>query len=247
MSKQFLTDVSYPKGYTLTKIIPPRVGGRSFQGTSNLLAAVSREGQLLSLEIVGTGDGVSLMYRAAHDDTLFSTMMSAHFPSAIVEAVPSDADHLLVGPDEAAWTCTLKVEGQPYLPLRIFNNIDLQADHGADPMAALIGAHADMGGHERVVTRLILKPWLATGRSRTNVLGWAAQAPTTRRGALRNSGPNQALPSPPLVTVSQVWSAPSSGGSAGGSLTRSTIMSIRPWRSRESPTWPFSSRYRLPY
>ena len=119
---------------------------------------MSREGQLLSLEIVGTGDGVSLMYRAAHDDTLFSAMMSAHFPSAIVEAVPSDADHLLVGPDEAAWTCTLKVEGQPYLPLRIFNNIDLQADHGADPMAALIGAHADMGGHERVVTRLILKP-----------------------------------------------------------------------------------------
>ena len=158
MPKQFLTDVSYPKGYTLTKIIPPRVGGRSFQGTSNLLAAVSREGQLLSLEIVGTGHGVSLMYRAAHDDTLFSAMMSAHFPSAIVEAVPSDADHLLVGPDEVAWTCILKVEGRPYLPLRLFSNIDLQADHGADPMAAVVGAHADMDAHERVVTRLVLKP-----------------------------------------------------------------------------------------
>ena len=158
MPKQFLTDVSYPKGYTLTKIIPPRVGGRSFQGTSNLLGAVSKEGHPLSLEIVGTGRGVALMYRAAHDDTLFSSMMWTHFPSAIVEAVPSDADHLLVGPDEAAWTCTLKVEGQPYLPLRIFSNLDVQADHGADPMAALVGAHAGMDGHERVVTRIILKP-----------------------------------------------------------------------------------------
>ena len=111
MSKHFLTDVSYPKGYTLTKIIPPRVGGKTFQGTSNLLAAVSREGHPLSLEIVGTGHGVALMHRAAHDDTLFSSMMWTHFPSAIVEAVPSDADHLLVGPDEAAWTCILKVEG----------------------------------------------------------------------------------------------------------------------------------------
>ena len=34
----------------------------------------------------------------------------------------------------------------------------MQADHGADPMAAVIGAHANFDAHERVVSRLILRP-----------------------------------------------------------------------------------------
>ena len=144
--------------YTVAKIIPPRVGEKTLSATENLISAVSSEDNVLSFEMVGTHNGVALMHRAERDDALFRTMMTAHFPSAIVEAVPPDADPLVPGPDEDAWTCTLKVDGAPYLPLRIFSNLDVQADHGADPMAAVIGAHANFDAHERVVSRLILKP-----------------------------------------------------------------------------------------
>ena len=146
------------RDYSLAKIIPPRVGEKTLSATENLISAVSSEDDVLSFEMVGTHNGVTLMHRAERDDALFRTMMTAHFPSAIVEAVPSDADPLMPGPDEDAWTCTLKVEGAPYLPLRIFSNLDVQADHGADPMAAVIGAHANFDAHERVVSRLILRP-----------------------------------------------------------------------------------------
>ena len=144
--------------YTVAKIIPPRVGEKTLSATENLISAVSSEDNVLSFEMVGTHNGVALMHRAERDDALFRTMMTAHFPSAIVEAIPSDDDPLMPAADEDAWTCTLKVDGAPYLPLRIFSNLDVQADHGADPMAAVIGAHANFDAHERVVSRLILKP-----------------------------------------------------------------------------------------
>ena len=99
------------RDYTLAKIIPPRVGEKTLSATENLISAVSSEDDVLSFEMVGTHNGVTLMHRAERDDELFRTMMTAHFPSAIVEAVSSDADPLMPGPDEEAWTCTLKVEG----------------------------------------------------------------------------------------------------------------------------------------
>lgn len=69
----------------------------------------------------------------------------------------ADIDPMNVSDDEEAWTCTLKVEGEPYLPLRAYNN-EVQLDHGADPMAAVIGAHANLNEEERVISRLVLKP-----------------------------------------------------------------------------------------
>ena len=174
--------------YTVAKIIPPRVGEKTLSATENLISSVSSEDNVLSFEMVGTHNGVALMHRAERDDALFRTMMTAHFPSAIVEAVPPDADPLVPGPDEDAWTCTLKVDGAPYLPLRIFSNLDVQADHGADPMAAVIGAHANFDAHERVVSRFDIKNlWRTTGRSLIRGLDWEAQVPTTQLRALRNS------------------------------------------------------------
>ena len=144
--------------YTVAKVIPPRVGERTLAATENLISSVSSEGHVLSLEMVGTNGGVSLMHRAERDDSLFRNMVNAHFPAAIVEAVPPEDDPLIPGPDEEAWTQTLKVVGKPYLPLRIFNTVDVQADHGADPMAAVVGAHSGLDAHERIVSRLVLKP-----------------------------------------------------------------------------------------
>ena len=48
--------------------------------------------------------------------------------------------------------------GLPYLPLKIYNDQDVQADHGSDPMAAVIAAHANLGENERVISRLVLRP-----------------------------------------------------------------------------------------
>ena len=72
--------------------------------------------------------------------------------------MPPDDDPLIPGPDEDAWTQTLRVEGEPYLPLHTVKTDDLQAAHGADPMVAVVGAHSGLDSHERVVSRLVLKP-----------------------------------------------------------------------------------------
>ena len=148
----------YRKRYLLAKVTPPRVGDQTLSAMVNLLSALSSEGSIQSLEIVGTHEDVFLMHRAERDDTRFRAMMTAHVPAARVDAVRSEDDPLLVRPDEEGFTLTLRVEGAPYLPLRAFDNLDLQADHGADPMAAIIGAHASMDAHERVVSRIVLKP-----------------------------------------------------------------------------------------
>ena len=144
--------------YTLAKVVAPRVGDKTLAATGNLISAVSREGDILSLEMVGTEDGVSLMHRADRDDPLFKRMAQAHFPAAVIEEAPPDDDPLIPGPDEDAWTQTLRVEGEPYLPLHTVKADDLQAAHGADPMVAVVGAHSGLDAHERVVSRLVLKP-----------------------------------------------------------------------------------------
>ena len=148
-----------PEGqYSLAKVIPPRVGDKTFAATKNLISSISSEGHILSLEMVGTRDGVSLMHRAERDDIDFREMAQAHFPAAVIEGVPPDDDPLIPGPDEDAWTQTLRVEGEPYLPLHTVKTDDLQAAHGADPMFAVVGAHSGLDSHERVVSRLVLKP-----------------------------------------------------------------------------------------
>ena len=158
MYKRSSKDAPYPTDYLLAKVTPPRVGDQTLSATVNILSALSSEDRTQAFEIVGTHEDVFLMHRAERDDTRFRAMITAHFPAARVDAVRSEDDPLLVRPDEEGFTLTLRVEGAPYLPLRAFDNLDLQADHGADPMAAIIGAHASMDAHERVVSRIVLKP-----------------------------------------------------------------------------------------
>ena len=75
-----------PEGqYSLAKVIPPRVGDKTFAATKNLISSISSEGHILSLEMVGTRDGVSLMHRAERDDIDFREMAQAHFPAAVIE------------------------------------------------------------------------------------------------------------------------------------------------------------------
>ena len=167
---QYLPDAL--PSHTLASIIPPRVGGMTLASTENFLSATSHEGRVRSLEIVGTGRDVTFMHRAASDDLLFRSMAEAHFPSAIVEAVPPEHDPLIPGPSEDAWTCTLTVEGEPYLPLRSYQSGDFRADHGADPMAAVIGAHTSLASHERMVTQILLDPLPADWSQKYRLLGF---------------------------------------------------------------------------
>ena len=144
--------------YSLVKMIPPRTGEKTLAATKNLLGSLSDEEHTLSLELVGSPKGVTLMHRSEGSDNLFRRLFFGHFPTARLDEIDPKDDPMVLRDDEEAWTCTMRVEGPPYVPLRIYNDQDIQADHGSDPMAAVVAAHANLGENERVISRLVLKP-----------------------------------------------------------------------------------------
>ena len=102
-----------PDDYSLVKVTPARVGEKTLAATKNLLGSLSDEDHTLSLEVVGSPQGVTLMHRSEGSDQLFRRQFFGHFPRARLDDVDPVEDPMAVHDDEEAWTCTMRVDGPP--------------------------------------------------------------------------------------------------------------------------------------
>ena len=138
----------------LLAVTPPRTGERTLLGVENLLQSIAVP-EPFSLEIAGDMDGVTLMARCL-DDRVVRGQITAHYPQARIQEVPSENDPLRLADGEQAWGMNLRADGPEYVPLRTFRDDDL-LDPGSDPLIALMGALSALYQGERVVARLLLR------------------------------------------------------------------------------------------
>ena len=138
----------------LLAVTPPRTGERTLLGVENLLQSIAVP-EPFSLELAGDADGVTLMARC-HDEQVVRGQISAHYPQARIQEIPSEEDPLRQEEGEQAWAMTLATDGLDYLPLRTFRDDDL-LDPGSDPLIALIGALSALHDKERIVARILVR------------------------------------------------------------------------------------------
>ncbi|MCY4625659.1 MAG: hypothetical protein OXC99_11760, partial [Chloroflexi bacterium] len=138
----------------LLAVTPPRSGERTLLAVENLLASIAVP-EPFSLELAGNADGITLLIRCL-DDQVVRAQITARYPQAQIQGIPTEDDPLLLVEGEQAWSMTLRADGPEYVPLRTFRDDDL-LDPGSDPLIALMGALSGLRDGERVVARLLLR------------------------------------------------------------------------------------------
>ena len=139
---------------SLVGITLPRQGERTLRSVYNMLSAFSDIGSF-SLEIAGDSDGARLMARCAGmRASSFRRSLVGYYPQSRIEEIQPLDDPLTLGPNERAWTRSLRVGGSELLPLHAFDD-DLSVP-GTDPILGILGSMSSLGEGERVVSRLIL-------------------------------------------------------------------------------------------
>ncbi|MYD94454.1 MAG: hypothetical protein F4Y02_12360, partial [Chloroflexi bacterium] len=137
----------------LLAVTPPRDGERTLLGVENLLGSIAVP-EPFSLELAGDADGVTLLARCLQDRVVRG-QISARYPQAQIQRIPTEDDPLNLEEGEQAWSMMLRADGPEYAPLRTFRDDDL-LDPGSDPLMAVLGALSNLNEGERVVARLML-------------------------------------------------------------------------------------------
>ena len=162
-----------PSKVSVFKIVPPQDGGWSLMPMENLLRGLGNSQDMVSLELFGVGGVISYGVRTARPASM-SGMFTAYFPQADVSShdmgdvsgevgEPDLGDWMRLGEDEFALVQTLGLERESYLPLRIFDDREIQ-NAATDPLAGLIGTISSItsfgqtSGSNRMGVRLLIRP-----------------------------------------------------------------------------------------
>ena len=135
-------------GISVFRVIPPQEGGWSLMPVENLLRGIRDDGDMVALELFGVDGVVSYGVCTGHPDRMHG-VFNAYFPQAGVSShfmgrVPGEASESDIGDwmhldeDEFALVQTMGLSWDSYLPLRIFDDREIQQAE-TDPLAGLIG------------------------------------------------------------------------------------------------------------
>ena len=151
-------------------IVPPQDNGWSLTPMQNLLGGLRNDRDRVSLELLGVDGVVGYKIRTNNSGSM-SGMLQSYFPQAVVtkkEEIWEDnqvdeGDWLYLKEDEVGLIETLSLEGEGYLPLKIFDDSTI-AQSLTDPLAGvigLLGTGTRAGGEsegERLGMRLVIRP-----------------------------------------------------------------------------------------
>ncbi|MGI9149244.1 MAG: hypothetical protein ACR2IK_22305, partial [Chloroflexota bacterium] len=151
------------------EVVTPRTNVARLSSAEHLFGAlVSREPgapEPVSLEIVGDADQRRFFARATdvHGLRRVAGQLGATYPQAGLRPFRSatfpTGDPAQVGPDEQVAAVTLRLRAGEHLPLRTFD--DRELDSGgegaqADPLLAILGALADLPAGWRALSQLVV-------------------------------------------------------------------------------------------
>src|SRR5918912_3344430 len=142
---------SVPAEHVL-EVVTPRTNAARLSSAEHLFGTLvpgrARTAEPVSLEILGDAEQRRFLVRAASVDALrrVASQVGAAYPQAALRpfhaATFPRGDPLQVGPDEQVAAATLRLGSGEHLPLRTFDDRELDAgEAGAqvDPLLALLG------------------------------------------------------------------------------------------------------------
>ena len=152
----------------MLEIVSPRTNTARLSSAEHLFGTLAASGKNaagpVSLEIVGDADRRRFLARASTAAELrrLGAQLGASYPQATlrpldVATIASDPLHL--GPDEQVAAVTLKLRNGPHLPLRTFDDRELDARQGSaqvDPLLGMLGALAELPTGWRAVSQLVV-------------------------------------------------------------------------------------------
>jgi hypothetical protein len=151
------------------EVVTPRTNTARLSSAEHLFGTLvprgERPGEPVSLEIVGDAEQRRFLVRttSAQGSRRVAAQLGAAYPQAVVRPFHSTTfptgDPLQVGPDEQVVAATLRLRAGQHLPLRTFDDRELDA-HGestqSDPLLGILGALADLPTSWRAVCQLIV-------------------------------------------------------------------------------------------
>jgi len=151
------------------EVVTPRTNTARLSSAEHLFGTLVPRGQRspepISLEIVGDTERRRFLVRTTNDRGLgnIAGQLGAAYPQAVLRPFQSatfpTGDPVRVGPDEQVATATLRLRAGHHLPLRTFDDRELDA-HGdsvqSDPLLGILGALADLPGGWRAISQLIV-------------------------------------------------------------------------------------------
>jgi len=150
------------------EVVTPRTNSALISPAEHLCAGLSLHaratgGGPVGLEIVADQERCRFVVRAQSDSQLRRLMgqVGAAYPQAVLRPLdcesPVSADPLLVGPDEQIACCVMRLRAGDYLPIRTFQDRDLDADAGSaqtDPVLGVLGTMWGLSAGWRMVSQL---------------------------------------------------------------------------------------------
>jgi hypothetical protein len=155
-----------PAGSYLLEIVTPRTNAALISPAENLFSALqagSTDGQPVALEIAAEGDRRRFLVRCRSqaEQRRVAALIGAAYPQAALRLLGEDSpvDPLALAADERCVCCTLRLRRPEYLPLRTFQDRDLDADAGpaqTDPVLGILMGLGDLAGAWRAVAQLVV-------------------------------------------------------------------------------------------
>src|SRR5262249_18835171 len=154
----------------LLEVITPRTNAALITPAENLVGSLSLhttspDGGPVALEIVADGERSRFFVRSEKraQQRQLQAQIGAAYPQATLRSLdPSSmlsGDPLRVGCDERMACCTLALRDGDHLPIRTFNDRELDADSGAtqvDPVLGILRALDDLPIGWRALSQLVL-------------------------------------------------------------------------------------------
>jgi hypothetical protein len=190
----------------ILEIVTPRTNSALLSAAEHLFSALtvmSARGEQRPVALEIAADAASRRFLARCTDPVevprLVALVGAAYPQAEVRhfdpAISAAGDPAAVGPDEQCFVCTLELRRAPYLPLRTFEDRDLDFSFGsaqADPLLGVLGALGGLPPHWRAIVQLLViapaKPDWARAYQRL-----ALEHPLERE-RLQQAGPSFATP-----------------------------------------------------
>ena len=158
----------FPAEHVL-EVVTPRTNTARLSSAEHLFGTLvsrqDRAAEPVSLEIVADAEQRRFLVRTASPQALrrVAGQLGAAYPQAVLRSIESpkvpSGDPVHIGPDEQAAAATLKLRSGHHLPLRTFDDQELESAGVAaqsDPLLSILGALADLPTGWRAVCQLIV-------------------------------------------------------------------------------------------
>ncbi len=149
-----------PSAESVLEVVTPRTNQAALTAAEHFLASIAL-GAPLSLEIAADARSRHFCVRAAAAEAAqLGAQLGAAYPQAEFRELRDDLDPALCRPDEQARLRVMELRAPAYLPLRSYQDEEVEAAHApqADPVLGILAALGDLPVGWRSLTQLVLRP-----------------------------------------------------------------------------------------